>query len=138
VKVLALILGLLALSLPAHSEDALKTLRSVSHFAFGGVGAAGTVSEGEVAFREVLKRASAKEDFSAVLKSGTPQAKCYALVALRSLDPQIYSVHIEKFKKDKTDVTTIGGCIIMVLPMSSVVGNIEAGNYDRYVGKQKK
>ena len=98
---------------------------------------AGTTSEGEVAFREIYNRPSAKDDFLKLLNAGNPQARCYALVALRDLNPQIYSSEIEKYKKDKTKVTTIGGCMIAVFPMSSVATNIEAGYYDSYIKKHK-
>jgi hypothetical protein len=120
-----------------HASDSFEILSSIHDFAFGGVGVAGTTSKGEVVFREMYDRPSAKDDFLELLNSGNPQAKCYALVALRSLDPQIYSSKIETYKKDKTNVTTIGGCSIAVLPMSSVATNIEAGYYDSYVKRHK-
>ena len=124
-------------AITTHAADPLKTLSSIHDFAFGGIGVGGTISKGEVAFREIYDRPSAKGDFVELLNSGNPQAKCYALVALRSLDPQTYSSKIETYKKDKTNVTTIGGCVITVLPMSSVATNIEAGHYDSYIKKHK-
>jgi hypothetical protein len=125
------------LAVTTHAADPLKTLSSIHDFAFGGIGAAGITSQGEVAFRDIYARPSAKDDFLRLLNYGNPQAKCYALVALRSLDPQTYSSRIETYKKDKTNVTTIGGCMIAVLPMSSVATNIEAGHYDGYIKKHK-
>ena len=136
-KTLSTFLLLLTWAVTTHAADALKTLSSIHDFAFGGIGVAATTSEGEVVFREIYNRPSAKDDFLELLNSGNPQAKCYALVALRSLDPQIYSSKIEKYKKDKTNVTTIGGCMIAVLPRSSVATNIEAGYYDSYIKKHK-
>jgi hypothetical protein len=136
-KTRSTILLLLTWAVTTHAADPLKTLSSIHDFAFGGIGAAGTTSEGEVAFREIYTRPSAKDDFLELLNSGDPQTKCYALVALRSLDPQTYSSKIEKYKKDKTNVTTIGGCMIAVLPMSSAAINIEAGYYDSYIKKHK-
>ena len=120
-----------------HAADPLKTLSSIHDFAFGGIGVAGATSEGEVAFRQIYNRPSAKDDFLKLLNSGNPQAKCYALVALRGLNPQIYFSKIETYKKDTTKVTTIGGCMIAVFPMSSVATNIEAGYYDSYIKKHK-
>jgi hypothetical protein len=136
-KALSTFLLLLIWTVSTHAVDPLKTLSSIHDFAFGGIGVAGTTSEGEVVFREIYNRPSAKDDFLKLLNSGNPQARCYALVALRGLSPQIYSSEIEKYKKDKTKVTTIGGCMIAVFPMSSVATNIEAGYYDSYIKKHK-
>ena len=136
-KTLSTFLLLLTWAVTIHAADPLQTLSSIHDFAFGGIGVAGTTSEGEVAFREIYNRPSAKDDFLKLLNAGNPQARCYALVALRGLSPQIYSSEIEKYKKDKTKVTTIGGCMIAVFPMSSVATNIEAGYYDSYIKKQK-
>ena len=136
-KTLSTFLLLLTWTVTTGAADPLQTLSSIHDFAFGGIGVAGTTSEGEVVFREICNRPSAKDDFLKLLNSGNPQARCYALVALRGLNPQIYSSEIEKCKKDKTKVTTIGGCMIAVFPMSSVATNIEAGYYDSYIKKQK-
>ena len=136
-KTLSTFLLLLTWTATTHAADPLQALSSIHDFAFGGIGVAGTTSEGEVAFRELYNRPSAKEDFLKLLNSGSPQAKCYALVALRSLNSQTYSSKIEEYKKDKTKVTTIGGCVIAVFPMSSVAANIEAGYYDSYIKKHK-
>jgi hypothetical protein len=136
-KSLSTFLLLLIWAVSTHAADPLKTLSSIHDFAFGGIGVAGTISEGEVAFREIYNRPSAKDDFLQLLNSGNPQAKCYALVAFRGLNPQIYSSKIEEYKKDKTKVTTIGGCMIAVFPMSSVATNVEAGYYDSYIKKHK-
>jgi hypothetical protein len=136
-KALSTFLLLLIWAVSTHAADPLKTLSSIHDFAFGGIGVAGTTSQGEVAFREIYDRPSAKDDFLKLLSSGNPQAKCYALVGLRALNPQVYSSKIEEYKKDKTKVTTIGGCMIAVFPMSSVATNIEAGYYDSYIKKHK-
>jgi len=136
-KTLSTFLLLLTWAVTTHAADPLQTLSSIHDFAFGGIGVAGTTSEGEVAFREIYDRPSATDDFLKLLNSGNPQAKCYALVALRGLNPQVYSSKIEEYKKDKTTVTTIGGCMIAVFPMSSVATNIEAGYYDSYIKKHK-
>ena len=98
-KTLSTFLLLLTWAVTTHAADPLQTLSSIHDFAFGGIGVAGTTSEGEVAFREIYNRPSATADFLKLLNSGNPQAKCYALVALRSLDPQIYFSKIEKYIK---------------------------------------
>ena len=85
-KTLSTFLLLLTWAVTTHAADPLQTLSSIHDFAFGGIGVAGTTSEGEVAFRQIYNRPSATDDFLKLLNSGNSQAKCYALVALRSLN----------------------------------------------------
>jgi hypothetical protein len=120
-------------AITALAGDPLKKLASVHDFAFGGIGAAGTLSEGELAFREVLKRPSAEKDFLELLSKGNAQGRCYALVGLRHLNRKAYAVLAERFAHDKTKVSTIGGCIVMVQPMSSVAATIGAGRYQPFL-----
>ena len=130
------LLMILCLAASAHAADPVKKLASIHDFAFGGIGVAGTISEGEVAFKEVLARPTAEADFVALLDSGNAQARCYALAALHVINPKTYAARVKSFERDKTTVSTIGGCIIMVLPMSSVVATITAGRYDLHVKKK--
>jgi hypothetical protein len=110
----------------------IDQLRSISYFAFGGVGVAGTTSQGEMAFRQVLEGPSAGKNFLDLLKTGNPQGKCYALAGLRASDSRLFEAEVAAFEKNQTPVETIGGCIALTLPMSSVVANIRAGNYDMF------
>ena len=132
----ALLLVSLFMAASVNAADPLKKLASIHDFAFGGIGVAGITSEGELAFQEVMARKTAGADFTALLDSGNPQARCYALVALHVVNPKAFAVQVKRFERDKTSVSTIGGCIIMAQPMSSVVANISAGRYDRHVKKK--
>lgn len=131
--VLVLAALLLASGTPVSAEDDVKTLAKVGGFAFGGVGVAGQTSEGEIAFRKVFASPTAKDDFLTLLRSKNPQAVCYALVALRKLDPAVYAKTIEDLRTKKTMVTTVMGCTISDMPMASVVKFIDSGAYDRYL-----
>lgn len=113
-----------------HAADPVRKLATIHDFAFGGVGFAGTTSEGEAAFGEVMGRKTAEADFVALLDSGNVQARCYALVGLRLLNPAAFSTKVKRFEKDKTAVSTMAGCMIAQQPMVSVVANISAGRYD--------
>jgi hypothetical protein len=62
-KTLSTFLLLLTWAVTTYAADPLQTLSSIHDFAFGGIGVAGTTSEGEVVFREIYNRPSAKEDF---------------------------------------------------------------------------
>jgi len=127
---LLLVLSLVSIGFCA---DSFKQLASIHDFAFGGIGYVGITSEGEILFREIYSSDSAKNQFRDLLKAGNIQAKCYALVALKKLDPEFYKAQIDQFKKSKKNVSTIGGCMIMVIPMYSVSANIDKGDYDTYL-----
>lgn len=127
------ILGFALAALTARAANPQQTLKSVPQFAFGGIGVAGTTSEGELAFRALLKMPGAEREFVKILQSGNFEGKCYALVALRSLNPTRYAEKVATYQDKKVEVTTVGGCIVAVLPMSSVVSNIDARAYDRFI-----
>jgi hypothetical protein len=130
-------IGLCAAAHPAHAADALKNLARIDAFAFGGIGAAGTPSEGEIEFREILARPTAARDFLKLLDSGNRQAKCYALVAIRKLDPKSFpALAAPSLEDDRAKVKTISGCVIMELPIGSVVAGIAKGNYDLYLDRK--
>jgi hypothetical protein len=112
--------------------DAFHDLSDIDAFAFGGIGAAGIISPGEVAFRELLGKPDALAEFQRLLEKGNLPAKCYALVAIHALDPSGYAAAVTRFEKSNKPVKTIGGCIIGTEPMRSVVANISAGRFDLY------
>ena len=135
-KLFLLLVAALSISGLLRADDAVKKLASVRDFAFGGVGVAGITSQGELAFRKVAGGKSAVADFAALLESGNAAARCYALTGLHVLAPDLFAQEIKRYEKDKTSVSTVSGCMIMSLPMSSVVANITAGRYDSYVKKK--
>ncbi len=118
--------------------DAKKTLAEIKEFAFGGVGVAGSTSQGELAFREVLKSSTAKADFAALVDGSNAHARCYGLVGLRAVDRDAYRAKIDRFRKDNAEVKTIAGCTIFTQPMSGVVVNIDQGRYDGYAKNRRQ
>jgi hypothetical protein len=114
----------------AGDKAAVKTLSEIPLFAFGGIGIAGTTSHGEIAFNNVLTSDTAAADFAEVLKSGTPQAKCYALVGLRLKDRAAFDEQVKHFASSKQEVQTCAGCMMSKQSMSSVVANIQKGSFD--------
>lgn len=109
---------------------AMEELAAVDHFAFGGVGFAGTTSKGEIAFRKVMGDRAAREELLKTLEKGSAAAQCYALAGLHAVDRASFDEKVKRFEKDSREVTTIGGCIIGKEPMSSVVANISRGQFD--------
>lgn len=131
-RVLAVIVALLVIGgvVMAGEKLAVEMLTKVPLFAFGGIGYAGTTSEGEMAFESVLAAESAEADFLRILKKGTPEAQCYALVGLRLKDRPQFAEQVKPFALSKQTVKTCAGCIRGTQPMYSVVTNIQHGVYD--------
>lgn len=128
-----IVLGTALLSPDLCSADEATTskkLSDVTLFAFGGIGVAGTTSPGEIAFRDVLKTQTAADQFVAVLRQGGPAGQCYALVGLRLKNRALFDAQVKSFSGSKVEVQTASGCMMMKLPMSSVVAGIRSGNYD--------
>jgi hypothetical protein len=113
-----------------RDEEAVETLAHIPLFAFGGIGIAGTTSNGEAAFHNVFESRNAAADFAQILKTGTPQAQCYALVGLRLKDRAAFDEQVKRFASSKQEVQTCAGCMMSKQPMSSVVANINKGWYD--------
>lgn len=126
VSLLILMCGFASAGEPAAVEKLAKT----PLFAFGGIGFAGTTSDGEIAFHKVFASESAEGDFLHLLKSGNSQANCYALVGLRLKNRAVYQEQVTAFISSKRVVQTCAGCVMAKLPMSSVVAGIQRGDYD--------
>jgi hypothetical protein len=62
-------------------------LSNVDLFAFGPTGIAGVISQGEKDYRLILSRPAAMTELERLLSVGNSQAKCYALVGIRTISP---------------------------------------------------
>ncbi|HTL78575.1 MAG TPA: hypothetical protein VL136_04135, partial [Candidatus Babeliales bacterium] len=75
------------LSAAASSENsAVQDVAAAKSLAFGGVGVAGIMSEGERNLRAVLAQPDASQQLQAALAHATPAGKLYILVGLRRCD----------------------------------------------------
>ncbi len=116
----------------AESSDTIvDRLAKVDLFAFGGVGFAGVISPGEKEYRAVLASPCAETDFEKLLASGNPQAKCYALVGIRQLDPEKFKALSASLRSSKEQVPTMRGCMMSHQAMSDLIERIGAGNYSK-------
>ena len=87
-------------------DATFERLAKVELFAFGGVGYAGVMSPGEKDYRAILARSSAMADLERLYSSGNLQAKCYALVGIRKLNPQRFKELAESLRSSKEQVGT--------------------------------
>jgi hypothetical protein len=89
--VAGVVLSQLRISAGNSSEvSAVGDLAAAKSLAFGGVGVAGLMSEGERNLRAVLERPDASQQLQAALARATPAATLYILVGLRRCDRAAY------------------------------------------------
>lgn len=100
-------------------------LSIVKLFAVEPVGYAGTTSEGETLARKILAQENAEIAFQTILKTGTPEAKLYALWALRKIHGQASSNFFESFRNLSTEVNRMSGCEGFKEKFSEAIKEIE-------------
>jgi len=117
------------------ASDSVAKLQHVPVFALGGIGVAGTMSEGERALRAVLRESAATTQLEALLHSATPAGQLYALLGLRLHDRAAYARALQTFPKAEVQVETMGGCTIWHAPFRELLQRIEAGDYDKALAR---
>lgn len=113
-----------------HSGDpVVERLAKVKMFAFGGVGFASIRTQGETDYEQIMSRPARQETLERLFKTGTPEAKSYALVGLYNLNRTRFSELAAPLHSSKADVMTAHGCIIHKTTLGAVIQSIEAGAY---------
>ena len=133
------LLGTLLLCLPTVSPALLPTdggLEKAGTFAMGGIGVAGTMSTGERALREVLKKPDAVAQLEALLPNASPAGKLYALLGLRLRDRAAYERVLEKCRTIDAKVPTARGCMLGQEQFRDLVKEIEHGDYDTFLARE--
>src|SRR3954471_36404 len=122
----------------ATKPDALlNRMAKVDMFACGGVGFGSATSEGEKDYRTLLSRPSAEADFERLFAVGNPQAKCYALVGLRQMNPKRSEALATSLQSSGIAVHVMRGCVMSKDPMSQIIKSIRAGIYSGPVTRDK-
>ena len=127
--------SLLTLISPAHAESEYR-LDGAGSFALGGVGVAGTMSAGERALREVLRKPDAVAQLEALLPNASPAGKLYALLGLRIRDHAAYERALEKCRSVDAKVETARGCMLDTESFRDLVKEIERGQYDNFLDRK--
>jgi hypothetical protein len=123
-------------SLAAESENAApRDLAAAKLFAFGGVGAAGIMSEGERNLRGVLQQSDASQQLQAALGHATPAGELYILVGLRRCDPAAFQKIIDSVARPNDDVEIARGCMISREPFRQLLSQIRDGRFDDYLSQ---
>jgi hypothetical protein len=127
--VVIVLLSVVSAQAPAATDSTLERLAKVEIFAFGPIGYAGVISQGEKKYRLILSRSSASADFERLFSEGNPEAKFYALVGLRAVNPTRFKELSNSLRDSTEEVLTQSGCIVSHESLGAVLKRIEAGGY---------
>ena len=124
------------ISVAATAENsAAHDLAAAKSFAFGAVGVAGLMSEGERNLRGVLQRSDASQELQAALAHATPAGELYILVGLRRCDHAAYQKVISSLPRSNDDVEVTRGCMISREPFRQLLSQIQDGRFDDYLSR---
>jgi hypothetical protein len=122
-----------------YSQDpfsvALKQLSTVKIFAFGGIGYAGTTSQGEADFKVIMSQppAIALKTFELLYATGNTQAKGYALAGILKLDRRRFNELHAALHSSGEKLATEKGCLISEQLVREVADDLESGKYDLWL-----
>jgi len=134
--IMGIMLSQADISLAATSENsAARDLAAAKSFAFGGVGVAGLMSEGERNLRAVVERPDASRQLQAALSHATPAGELYMLVGLRRCDRVAYQKIFASLPRPNADVEVARGCMISREPFRQLLSQIQDGQFDDYLSR---
>jgi hypothetical protein len=133
--VIPILLGAIV-SFAGERSSAESILEKTSSFALGGVGVAGTMSQGERALREILKEADAPVRLERMLPNASPAGQLYALLGLRLRDRAAYQRVLPKYGANDAKVETARGCMLGHESFRDLVKEIEHGDYDSFLARE--
>jgi hypothetical protein len=121
----------------ASENSAARDLAGAKSFAFGGVGVAGLMSEGERNLRAVLQQSDASQQLQAALADATPAGQLYILVGLRRCDRAAYQKISGSLAVSNDNVEVARGCMISREPFSRLLSEIQGGRFDDYLSRPR-
>jgi hypothetical protein len=122
--------GAIALSLCAASLARGSSVQDADKFAFGGIGVAGTISQGEASLRTILDKPDAATQLEKMLPHATDAGRLYILVGLRIRDRSAYKRAFESYSKRDSTVETVRGCMITRKSFQALIQEIDRGEFD--------
>lgn len=134
--IVGIVLSQLGVSAATSSENSpARDLAAAKSFAFGGVGVAGLMSEGERNLRAVLDRSDASQQLQAALAYATPAGELYILVGLRRCDRTAYQKVFGSLARPNDDVEVARGCMISREPFRQLLSQIQEGRFDDFLSR---
>ena len=126
-------------SAASSSENSpARDLAAAKSLAFGGIGVAGLMSEGERNLRAVLERPDASQQLQSALAHATPAGKLYILVGLRTCDRAAYQKAFDSLAAPNDDVEVVRGCMVSKEPFRQVLSQVQDGRFDDYLSKSPR
>lgn len=112
---------------------AAEKLTSIQLFAFGGVGFAPKISDGERAFRVVMEKPhdEALQTMETVFANGTVEAKSYALAGIHALALHRFDALYQSVAHSPQKVHRMQGCILFEDTLQQIAKQIRDGAYDK-------
>jgi hypothetical protein len=126
----------LGIARDASSENsAARDLAAAKSLAFGGVGVAGLMSEGERNLRAVLAQPDASQQLQAAVAHATPAGKLYILVGLRQCDRPAYQKAFDTMGHSNDEVEVVRGCMVSKEPFRQALSQVQDGRFDDYLSR---
>jgi hypothetical protein len=116
-------------------NSAARDVAAARSFAFGGIGVAGLMSEGERNLRAVLAQPDASQQLQTALSHATPAGKLYILVGLRRCDRPAYQKVFDSLARPNDDVEVARGCMISREPFRQLLSEVQDGRFDDYLSR---
>jgi hypothetical protein len=127
------------ISVATSSENsAVQGVATAKSLAFGGVGVAGLMSEGERNLRAVLERPDSSQQLQAALTHATAAGTVYILVGLRRCDRVAYQKVFASLDRPNDDVEVVRGCMISKEVFRQVLSQVQDGRFDDYLSRPPK
>ncbi|MGJ8641089.1 MAG: hypothetical protein ACSHYA_16990 [Opitutaceae bacterium] len=133
-KVLLILLNLVFITTIYGTEEPKAP---VFCFAFGGVGFAGSTSEGETLFFEALHSDDPKAAFHAWYEKGNNSEKAYCMIGFYYFDQPEYLRLKEKYQGQRIMIPTMMGCIGSSITLNELTNKIESDTYKRHIEAPK-
>jgi hypothetical protein len=134
--VTGIVLSQPGISVASSSENlSVRDLAAAKSLAFGGVGVAGLMSEGERNLRAVLLQPDASQQLQGAFAHATPAGKLYILVGLRRCDRTAYQKVFDSLVRPNDDVEVVRGCMVSKEPFRQVLSQIQDGRFDDYLSR---
>lgn len=110
-------------ALSADVQQQLDQLRAIDTFALGGVGFAGTTSDGERLTRGIAASPDASRAFDWLAHQDAPVAQLYAYWALRALAPDRAATAAQHLAKDARPVRIMSGCVLREVTVAEALAH---------------
>ena len=110
----------------------MEHLMAARTFAFGPIGTAERISDGEFAVRAIMKNPEAPQLFKTAYAQATAEGQLYALCGIHVTSADSFDDFASPLRSETRDVKTMSGITTTNEPIATVVQRITSGDYDRY------